>query len=303
MNAITSVEQAHEAMAIAAQKFPGARAWDKVSAMFETWPQMVSMRWSLWKDGVQDRTGASPTKEIRDLALESAGFLRDHLLHTTGRRIWGLTFTLYPDGKFDTEYDYNKPPHYEEDDEITESSETTPVANLLNGLVNVSGPGITDQSPEAQRLSSALAWLQQQTAKYSATWGLGSEANWNLDMNEGWLRWTFADGRVMQADVQVIGTYNTKNSSFMWGWDHPSVPEPLRRAAHAVQTLGQQLGVERWTTRTVTCTEDEAWQFTALAAQQDGAAGAYRGNANGTWVYMSFGEPASNDQLAKNPQP
>lgn len=110
-------------------------------------------------------------------------------------------------------------------------------------------------------------------------------------MNEGWLRWTFADGRVMQAAVQVIGTYNTKTSSFMWGWDHPSIPEALRRAARQVQTLDQELSIERWTTRTVNCNEEDAWQFTALAAQQDSAAGAYRGDANGTWVYMSFGEP------------
>jgi hypothetical protein len=44
-------------------------------------------------------------------------FLRDHLLATTGNRIWGLTFTLYPDGKFKIEYDYNKPEDYEETDE------------------------------------------------------------------------------------------------------------------------------------------------------------------------------------------
>ena len=44
-------------------------------------------------------------------------FLRDDLLATTGDRIWGMTFTLYPDGKFKIEYDYNKPEGYEETDE------------------------------------------------------------------------------------------------------------------------------------------------------------------------------------------
>ena len=33
----------------------------------------------------------------------------------TGDRIWGLTFTLYPTGKFNLEYDYNKPENYEEE--------------------------------------------------------------------------------------------------------------------------------------------------------------------------------------------
>ncbi|RST48723.1 hypothetical protein [Variovorax sp. MHTC-1] len=50
-------------------------------------------------------------------------FLRDDLLRTTGQRIWGLTFTLYPDGKFNIEYDYNKPEGYEETDETMDLSQ------------------------------------------------------------------------------------------------------------------------------------------------------------------------------------
>ncbi|KRC04212.1 hypothetical protein ASE11_03905 [Hydrogenophaga sp. Root209] len=258
----------------------------------------------------QSKTGS--VENDRFPSLETASFasrailsLRDYILQTTGRRIWGLTFTLYPDGKFNVEYDYNKPPDYEEDDDdVAATSEATPVANLLGGLLGNAVRGASeDQTPESQRLFEALTLLQRQTAEHSANWGLGSETNWNLDINEGWLSWTLGDGRVVQAAVQVVGTYNTKNNSFMLGWDHPSVPEPLRRAAQQVHTLGQELGIHRWTTRSVDCTEDEAWQFTALAAQQDGASGAYRGDANGTWVYMSFGEPSIDGNPAKDQRP
>lgn len=41
-------------------------------------------------------------------------FLRDTILKTTGKRIWGLTFTLYPDGKHEIEYDYNVPEGFNE---------------------------------------------------------------------------------------------------------------------------------------------------------------------------------------------
>lgn len=57
-------------------------------------------------------------------------FLRDNLLHTTGQRIWGLTFTLFPDGKFNIEYDYNKPDGYEETDEVITGDEIN--ASLFN---------------------------------------------------------------------------------------------------------------------------------------------------------------------------
>ncbi|MEY2892366.1 MAG: hypothetical protein RJA98_2274 [Pseudomonadota bacterium] len=54
---------------------------------------------------------------------EAAIFLRDDLLRTTGQRIWGLTFTLYPSGQFNIEYDYNKPADYEDSDETISLSE------------------------------------------------------------------------------------------------------------------------------------------------------------------------------------
>jgi hypothetical protein len=60
-------------------------------------------------------------------------FLRDDLLRTTGQRIWGLTFTLYPDGKFNIEYDYNKPEGYEETDEIITGDEINASLNRLTG--------------------------------------------------------------------------------------------------------------------------------------------------------------------------
>ena len=63
------------------------------------------------------------------LAVDDACiFLRDNLLATTGQRIWGLIFTLYPDGKFNIEYDYNKPEGYEESDE------TITLEEALKGL-------------------------------------------------------------------------------------------------------------------------------------------------------------------------
>ncbi|WP_194945623.1 hypothetical protein [Limnohabitans sp. DM1] len=49
--------------------------------------------------------------------------IRDDLLRTTGQRIWGLTFTLYPTGKFNIEYDYNMPEWYEETDEVITGDE------------------------------------------------------------------------------------------------------------------------------------------------------------------------------------
>lgn len=63
-------------------------------------------------------------------------FLRDDLLRTTGQRVWGLTFTLYPTGKFNIEYDYNKPEGYEESDEVITGDEINVSLTKLTGQDN-----------------------------------------------------------------------------------------------------------------------------------------------------------------------
>lgn len=234
-----------------------------------------------------------------DLLNTALVFLRDDLLRTTGQRIWGLTFTLYPDGKFNIEYDYNKPEWYDEEEEASEQGGADGDANELAALVprlQALGVDVVASAGDAgqpQGLTSAcqaaMAWLREVTEEQGRQWGLGQEANWNVDLNEGWLRWSFEGGRVMQADVQVIGTYNTRDGSFLWGWDHPSVPEPLRQAAQGLRAWGKARTEQALTTRSVAATEQQAWEWTALAAQQYGASGAYRGRSDATWVYMVYG--------------
>ena len=56
--------------------------------------------------------------EIWDNSSKSVYYIRDKMLENMGHRIWGLLFTLYPDGKLEIEYDYDKPDDYEESDGI-----------------------------------------------------------------------------------------------------------------------------------------------------------------------------------------
>lgn len=74
-----------------------------------------------------------PPLEVAGPASRAALFLRDDLLRTTGQRIWGLTFTLFPDGQFKIEYDYNKPEGYEESDEVITGDEINASLAQLTG--------------------------------------------------------------------------------------------------------------------------------------------------------------------------
>jgi hypothetical protein len=119
------------------------------------------------------------------------------------------------------------------------------------------------------------------------TWHLNDpDSQWAVDMETGKITFTFPD-KVVTADVQVVGTLH--NGSFMWGWDHPSVPKPLSRAAALAQTWGKDNQQADYTERLVPADEDKAWEFTAVAARLDKASGTYSGPAGDARVYFVFG--------------
>jgi hypothetical protein len=139
-------------------------------------------------------------------------------------------------------------------------------------------------------IRQSVEGLRTQTAAHAATWRLGDESNWAADQDAGRIRFTFADGTIAEAELQIVGTYNTLDGTFLWGWDHPSVAEPLRRHARLAKEFGEKNGLTNYTERMVKCSEDDAWEFTAVAARLGKANGAYRGPAGTALVYMTFGE-------------
>jgi len=132
-----------------------------------------------------------------------------------------------------------------------------------------------------------FADLQAKTQAHIGSWGL-DRAEWAADLAAGTIRFT-TDTVQAVAPVQVIGTYSTAESTWLWGWDHPSVPEPLGEHARQVRDWAQAHGLEALLERKLECSEEDAWAFTALATTLADAQGAYRGPAGPTLVFMTFG--------------
>jgi len=131
--------------------------------------------------------------------------------------------------------------------------------------------------------------LRLKTAFAQETWGLGQGGQWAADLDAGTITFTNDKGWEITASVQVIGTYNTSDGTWLWGWDHPSVPEPVARDARRVHAFGEKYGLEALTTRQIHADESDAWTFTALACHLAGAQGGYRGPAGPTHVFMTYG--------------
>lgn len=122
-NHILSVDDAYQAIARDIASFPDGRNWDAVFGQYEIYSKMVSSRcWLKFEEHI-DRKWDGGDDQFNARACDAALFLRDDLLKTTEHRIWGLTFTLYSNGKFNIEYNYDKPEGYEETDEIISGAE------------------------------------------------------------------------------------------------------------------------------------------------------------------------------------
>ncbi len=111
----------------------------------------------------------------------------------------------------------------------------------------------------------------------------------NVDQEAGTIIFLHDNGVQARAPVQIIGTYNSSDGSWLWGWDHPSVLEPLRFHAEKLHQYGEANGIGELMERKLQCSEQDCWRFTALACLLNEAQGAYRGLAGTAYVFMTYG--------------
>lgn len=140
-------------------------------------------------------------------------------------------------------------------------------------------------------IAQSVEGMKAATSAHCATWHLDEAERWSVDMDEGLIRFALPGGTQASAPVQIIGTTNSDDGSFLWGWDHPSVPAELGEHAELARAFGEAHGLPEYSNRKVACDEMQAWEFVAVAMRLGGATGTYRGQASATaYVWMTFGE-------------
>jgi len=109
------------------------------------------------------------------------------------------------------------------------------------------GGGAGGDPPAVRSLvEQSMEELRVKTAAHDAGWRLG-EADWNVDQDAGTIVFTRRDGITAIGPVQIIGTYNTKDGTWLWGWDHPSVEPALQEHAGRVrESVGNNLASCVW---------------------------------------------------------
>lgn len=109
-----NIEDAYRTIAEGCLYVVGDLAWDKIVMNAEVGETMVSRTVQVLSGETTKLASGTVPLEF-ELQLTDAQFLlRDDLLRTTGDRIWGFTFTLYKEGRFEIEYDYTMPDEYKD---------------------------------------------------------------------------------------------------------------------------------------------------------------------------------------------
>jgi hypothetical protein len=138
-------------------------------------------------------------------------------------------------------------------------------------------------------LAQSVEELRLKTSAHDAAWHI-TKADWKVDQATGVVEFAAPDGVKATCQVQIIGTYDKAEGTWLWGWDHPNVLAPLQSHARQVRKYGEEHGIESLTGQKLQCQESAAWGFTALACKLANAQGAYCGPSGSTLVFMTFND-------------
>ena len=144
-------------------------------------------------------------------------------------------------------------------------------------------------APDYKRLcEKALNDLRVKTSAHQSVWGLGRCDRWDLDQEDGRLRFTFPD-LIVECDAQIIGSWDSVSTTWRWAWSNASVAEALRVMSTKIRDYGCQHHIRELTDEKWKASEADAWRVAALACVLCDAQGIYRGPAGGTFVFIAFG--------------
>lgn len=120
---ISNEDEAYHILANALLEHAGDDMWDKLVLNTEVFNKMSRSEKTIYSSEKVIEEYRELSNDILLSEHDAAMYLKEHIYNLTGNRIWGLIFTLYPNGKFEIDYDYDKPKDYEETDDIITGDE------------------------------------------------------------------------------------------------------------------------------------------------------------------------------------
>lgn len=166
--------------------------------------------------------------------------------------------------------------------------------SFLKRLFSSDNPSQPPQNPHSnlnwdQLVERAMSALRIQTDAHDQTWGIGAAA-WSLDQDTGNIVFETEKGYTATAPFQIVGSYNTQDGSWLWGWANNSIDPALQIHARTAYDHGKNAGFETLTTRKLAISEDQAWELSAVTSLLSQAQGTFRCPMGPTLVFVTLGQ-------------
>ena len=136
-------------------------------------------------------------------------------------------------------------------------------------------------------LTAAHAYTTQCQDVLRTEFGLASMPHAHLNVATGQLVFSDASAtpRVL-SNVQLVGSVNTGNRSWLWSWANPDVDPALCKDILEVHLLGETRGIEQLTTPFWEGDAVDGWEMTSITAYVLQAQGAYRAATAEGFTYL-----------------
>ncbi|MDK9559765.1 hypothetical protein QQF73_19195 [Marinobacter sp. M216] len=137
-------------------------------------------------------------------------------------------------------------------------------------------------------IDSCFEELEEKQERLISEFGFGSFDKFQHDFEKEEI-YLLKDGQVrVKAKLIPIGSFNTKSSTWMWGWANEAFPAPLRKKAEKLKQLEALTGFEMFGNEVAEIDPDMAWEIAGMALNLLGSEGAYRGPAGSTQYFYAL---------------
>jgi hypothetical protein len=142
----------------------------------------------------------------------------------------------------------------------------------------------------AMAVDQAFNELQAKTTAHVRLWHL-DVADWSLNQDDGNITFEAPSFNIRAtAPAQIIGSFNVRDSTWLWGHLNPSVEPAL--AALSRKLYDHCVQAKFNVSHKMKFKEDVAWKLAAIACKLNQGQGVYRGPAGDTMVFIEFGTVA-----------
>ncbi|HAZ48091.1 MAG TPA: hypothetical protein DCZ55_27440 [Cyanobacteria bacterium UBA11371] len=130
--------------------------------------------------------------------------------------------------------------------------------------------------------------LEKKQFYLKAEFGIGNCDKFEIDWLSGILKLKENSTVKLIAKITPIGSYSPNNSTWMWAWEYPYIPDSLKQKTQQLKELGKLTGMKIFATKIFQTEAETVWEIAAMACYHLKSMGCYRAALGGIWVFATI---------------